>query len=44
MNAYLRRRAMLAAGLTLLTATAAALRAQESTATTNGGVYSEAQA
>ncbi len=35
---------MLAAGLTLLTATAAALRAQESTATTNGGVYSEAQA
>jgi quinoprotein glucose dehydrogenase len=35
---------MLAAGLTLLTAAAAVLHAQESTATTNGGVYSEAQA
>jgi quinoprotein glucose dehydrogenase len=39
-----RRGAILAAGLTLLTSSAAVLRAQEPTATTSAGIYSEAQA
>jgi S-disulfanyl-L-cysteine oxidoreductase SoxD len=43
-NDLAKRGAMMAAGLMLLTAAMAALRAQEATANTNAGVYSETQA